>query len=90
MGIVELRPGGLLAFQDRPSGGRRDLYVAEPPWDRRRLVVRDVADVRFGQDRVLAIAHKIGGDNADGSGAGELLLVDLATGDQAVARATTS
>jgi hypothetical protein len=82
--ITEL-PGGMLVFEDRPSGGgRRDLYVAEPPYEGRRLLVRDVAETIFGHGRVLALSHKIGGDNASSSGTGDMSIVDLASGGETI------
>ena len=79
--LIELGAGAAIAFEVRPlGGGRRDLYLAEPPWDGRRLLVRDVARVIFGAGRALALVRKIGGRGERGAGAGDMVLVDLASG----------
>jgi hypothetical protein len=82
--IIELRPGGPIVFEDGPpGGGRRDLYVVEPPWQSRRLLARDVAQVLFGAERALAIVRPIGARVGEQrSGVGELVLLDLASGTE--------
>jgi hypothetical protein len=84
--VIELAPGGPLAVEDEPPGGeRRDLYLAEPPWESRRLLVRDISRVIWGSGRALALARKIGRDGVGGdAGSGDLSLVDLATGAETV------
>jgi hypothetical protein len=81
--IIELSPGGKIAFEDGWPGrrGRRDLYLAEPPWQSRRLLANDVAEVRFGADRALAVVRPIGAPARERRfGVGDLVLLDLASG----------
>jgi hypothetical protein len=73
--IYELAPGGPLAVIRAVLGTRRDLHLVEAPWQSTRLLLADLATVTFGAGRALAVARK-------SQGGGDLLLVDLVTGDE--------